>query len=449
MKKEFVNNLNYNKLPSLANYYLKTKSKDIFIEPSLNISEIPKFSDMIPFLYKLLDREELLGIWLKGFPFCVLSSNAYDHILIDEDKIKGEKTKKCQNCKFFKDCYGFPHGYFKKYGDKEIEPILDIPEEIMIELEPQCNFKCQFCFNKMSFAAMGRNMERLSKSYVKRIINSAKKAKIKTVRFTGGEPLIYPGIIELMKYAKRKGMEVRLNTNGSLVDIEMARKFQGVVDNILIPIESWSNTKEEKITGYKNALEKKIEVIKILKNVKIPVVRIGTVATRDNIKDFNKIYNLIQDLPVDEWELYRPVLASSELTRNDIEVLLLKIKKTRRKAIFPISLANAIPFCAVKNPNEMNSMSSGALYDEGHRRMVVDVRGFVKPHYFIDKNVGNPFDILSAWNHPFMKKMRNLKFLPHICKKCNFKYKCRGGSRHLAYLSGKKYNSPDPLQNYE
>lgn len=445
MNKEVIDILNYKKLPSLVNYFLKTKKRDIFIESSSNISKIPKFSSVIPFLYKLLDQEEFFSVWLKRFPFCVLSSNAHDHILIAKEKKRGEKTKKCRSCKFFHDCYGFPKGYFKKYGDKEINPIHDIPEEIMIELEPHCNFRCQFCFNKLSFASKGRNMERLSSGYIRSIIDLIKKAGIKIVRFTGGEPLLYPEIIGIMKYAKKKGLEVRLNTNGSLIDAGMAKKFRGIVDNVLVPIESWSNEREGKITGYKNALKKKVEAVKFLKDADIPIVRVGTVATKENIKNFNKIHSLVRSLPIDEWELYRPILASSKLTGNDIKILLSKIKKARKKTRFFISLANAIPFCAVKNLNEMNSISSGALYDEGHRRMVVDVGGFVKPHYFINKNVGDPLDILSAWNHPFMKKMRNLKFLPKKCKKCNFRYKCRGGSRFLAYLSGKKYNFRDPL----
>ena len=445
MKEETITQSNYKNLPFLSKSLQRIKNGDIIVKPALKSSKMPRFSDVVPFLYQLLDQEEFFGVWLKRIPFCVLSPNAHDHILKIDRKKRGEKKKECSKCKFFNECFGFPLGYFKKYGAKEVKPILDIPEEVMIEIEPKCNFKCQFCFNKISFAKKGRNINRLSLDYVKRIIDSVKKAKIKMVRFTGGEPLLYPGIIELMRYAKNKNIEVRLNTNGSLIDSKMAKKFKGIVDNILIPIESWSNAKEDKITGFRNALKKKIEAVKFLKNAHIPVVRIGTVATRDNIKNFQKIYDLVRSLPVDEWELYRPVMADSELARSDIEKLVAKIIQVRKKTSVPISLANAIPFCAVRNKNKINSISSGALYDEGHRRLVVDARGFVKPHYFINKNVGDPLDILSAWNHPFMRKMRQLKFVPRECKKCLFVFKCRGGSRFLAYSRSGKYNSRDPL----
>ncbi|PIY82331.1 MAG: heme biosynthesis protein, partial [Candidatus Omnitrophica bacterium CG_4_10_14_0_8_um_filter_44_12] len=48
------------------------------------------------------------------------------------------------------------------------------------------------------------------------MIDSIKKAKISIVRFTGGEPLLRNDIFELIKYAKSKGLKIRLNTNGSL-----------------------------------------------------------------------------------------------------------------------------------------------------------------------------------------------------------------------------------------
>jgi len=95
--------------------------------------------------------------------------------------------------------------------------------------------------------------------------------------------------------------------------------------------------------------------------------------------------------------------------------------------------------------NKLNSVSQGALFDDGHSRLVIDPRGFVKPHYFMDKNIGHPLDILGAWQHPFMKKMRNLEYLPKECQDCPFVFKCRGGSRQAAKMVFGSYQALDPL----
>ncbi|MFP4118209.1 MAG: hypothetical protein ACLFTR_04785, partial [Candidatus Woesearchaeota archaeon] len=81
----------------------------------------------------------------------------------------------------------------------------------------------------------------------------------------------------------------------------------------------------------------------------------------------------------------------------------------------------------------------------GHSRITIDPRGFAKPDYFSEKDIGDPRDIMKCWNHEHMKKIRNLEFLPDECKDCLYKDKCKGGSRGLSYALYEKYNQLDPL----
>lgn len=445
-KRIIINSSNYKYLKSLS--FKKIGIYNVIIASDPIISNMARFDIMINSVYGFLDDNEAgLGVWLENFPFCVLSKNARDHIL-DRAGKKGEKKKVCRGCRYFKECSGFPAGYFKKFGSDELCPISDVPEEVMIEIEARCNFKCEFCFNKISFAKNGRNIKRLDPVFVEKIIDEIAKAGIKTVRFTGGEPLLYPDIVDVIKYAKNKGLEVRLNTNGYLVNKKFVRKIKGAIDNVLIPIAGWSNREEENVTGIKDAMHKKISAIKLFKKSGIPVVRVGTVSTKSAIDNFYKIKKIIFELPIDEWELYRPIREES-FSNEDVKKIVSMIDKARKNSPMFISLANSIPFCSVEEVNLINSISSGALYDEGHRRMVIDVRGFVKPHYYMDRNIGNPLDLMSAWNHPFMKKIRQLKFVPKECQKCLFVKKCCGGSRYSAQLANGSYSSDDPLADHK
>ncbi|MFH1671708.1 MAG: hypothetical protein ABH889_02990, partial [Candidatus Portnoybacteria bacterium] len=187
----------------------------------------------------------------------------------------------------------------------------------------------------------------------------------------------------------------------------------------------------------------------LLKKEGIPIVRVGTVATRENISHLEKIANLILTLPLDEWELYRPIPVSekSSLTSGDIELLADKLIGFRKQTEKNVFIANAIPFCSIKDLNKLNAVSIGALYDDGHSRLVIDPRGFIKPHYFLDENLGEPTDILGAWQGDFSRKMRGLDFLPEQCDGCPFIFKCRGGSRQAAKLVFGDYRSMDPLAN--
>lgn len=443
-----VDQYNYSSLFQLAEAAKYNKGNKFEIELTPKLENLPQFSMMAPLLYRLLDYEIYFSIWLKNFPFCVLNFNSWDHLLSSTNGFAGEKKRQCRKCRYFKICSGFPKGYFDKYGEKELQPVLDLPHEVMIEVEPRCNFDCQFCFNRISFAKKGRDIKGFSTAFVKKIINGIARSGVKTVRFTGGEPLLRKDIFELTKYAKAKHLEVRLNTNGSLITSQIAKKLKGKVDNVLIPIESHNDKEESKIAGYPQALKIKIKAIKLLRKGKIPIVRVGTVASKKNILNFNKMAKLILALPINEWEWYRPISdkkSAGRISHQEVETLVNKIIVAKKRSEIAISIANALPFCAIDDLNKINSISSGALFDDGHNRLVVDPRGFVKPHYFLDRNIGNPLNILGAWNHRFMKQMRNLKYLPKECANCRFEFKCRGGSRHEAKIAFGDYRALDPL----
>jgi len=445
-----INQFNYKTLPQLAEFLRRNKTKKIEIELTDKIDDLPYLNDIVPFIYQTLDQEMYFEVWLKNFPFCIIDPEAVDHILLD-DNYKGEKTKECQNCFWNNRCPGSPKGYLAKYGSEEICSMPDLPWEVMIEVTSKCNFNCRFCFNKISFAQNDRDIKEFSTAYVKKIIDNIAQAGIKIIRFTGGEPLLRKDIFDLLKYAKNKELEVRLNTNGSLINQNTVEKIKGIVDNVLIPIESYNNKKESKITEYPNSLKKKIKAIELLKKAKIPVIRAGTVATKENILNFDKIAKLISKLPLDEWEFYRPIPISGkeELNSKLIKYFVDKLIDLRKKTEKSVFIANALPFCAIKDLNKINSVSKGGLFDDGHVRIVIDPRDFVKPHYFMDKNIGEPLDILGAWQNSFMKKMRNLEYLPKQCEKCNFIFKCQGGSRQIAKMVFGSYKAADPLAKYE
>ena len=246
-------------------------TKDIFFRLSGPNVDLP--STMVK-IYSVMDRESEYGVWLLDFPYCIVNEMSRDHI-ITRNPGAGEKNDRCRECRYFKSCAGFPAGYFKKFGTGELAPIKDQPLEVMIEVEPRCNYDCPFCYNRNSFARKNRDINALSADYVKKIIDKAAEIGVGIIRFTGGEPLLRPDIFALMEYAKDKKLEVRLNTNCSLVNAANINKFKGIVDNILIPIESCSEAEEAKATGQKEALKKKVAAIRLFKKISVPTIRVA------------------------------------------------------------------------------------------------------------------------------------------------------------------------------
>jgi molybdenum cofactor biosynthesis enzyme MoaA len=107
------------------------------------------------------------------------------------------------------------------------------PEEIAIELTPFCNFDCPFCFNRNSFAAQHRNIGQLTTDQIYTAINQI-ATLAPAVKLTGGEPLLRKDIVDIARYAHSKGLDVRLNTNGTLLTTKKAKELAPYVHDVLI-----------------------------------------------------------------------------------------------------------------------------------------------------------------------------------------------------------------------
>lgn len=322
------------------------------------------------------------------------------------------------------------------------------PVELVFEITARCNLGCTRCFNQISFAQKGRQLEEMNIDRVMRILDSAKSIGIRRIRFSGGEPLLRPDLLELMQEAQKRKFSIWLNTNATQITTEKIKKLEKYVSNVLVPFNGSDEAADFEWTSTVRSFEDKIQGIELLKKSSIPVVRIGTVGTQKNLNSLDEIYCWAKKLEVSAWEIYRPI---SNVKENAEVISILQIRslpdriiKLQEKLNRPIFIANSIPFC-VGEASQFNEVSIGPLFDEGYARVVVDPVGYCKPGYFLNENLGNPEELEKCWNHPFMVKMRSKKFLPTECHGCLYSNKCRGGSRYMAKMTTGNYQAPDPL----
>jgi len=393
-------------------------------------------------------------IKVKGLPYCLIPEP--EGLILKSNNSKDfVKLEKCKLCTYNQKCNGILRGYLKNLDKSKIKPKL-LPREVIIEVTHKCNFKCDFCFNRVSFAKKDRLGKELSGSYIKKIINNLKKEGVPIVRFTGGEPMLRKDIFELIKYAKEKGLQVRLNTNGSLIkNYKQVKEIAKYLDYVLFSMHTCDPKKDGKITGFKNSFEKKIRAIRWFRKAGVKIVNVSTVATMENIKNSGKFYKLFKELKINKWMINRVIPNPGEKIiwgKKEIPFLIEKLIKIRKDIVsnnhsLKVHIINAIPFC-VYDPIKINAVCAGAKSVDGHERFVVDPRGFAKPMYYIEKNIGDPLDINACWNHSFMKSLRNYNNVPKECKKCAFLEKCKGGDRYSAYFFNGSYKAEDPLMDF-
>lgn len=111
-----------------------------------------------------------------------------------------------------------------------------VPKEIVIEVSTRCNLSCLHCFR---FASRTLKWGDMDLDTFKFVIDNAVKSGIKRLVLTGwGEPTVNSYILDMIEYAKLRGLYLLLNTNGVLLE-ELAEDLVKLeVDELYVSIDA-------------------------------------------------------------------------------------------------------------------------------------------------------------------------------------------------------------------
>lgn len=414
----------------------QVRQKSFQINISVNPAALTPYG--VNLLYLLLNQyQDIYFITINNLPYCVMP-DAGDHIVYEKNcQDNTFYDNICQTCTFRKTCPGWPES--THINRQNIQPIKDIPREIVIEITTKCNLNCSACTIDKTCSI------EIPFTRIENILKECKDIGIRAVRFTGGEPLLHKEIKKMLLLAKKNKFYVLVNTNAVSLNRETLTILKKTTDNILISLQGYNEQTERKYTNSSLDWTAKLTNILLLKS-RIPVVRIGTVITRTLIENMGNYVKLLKKLRLSNWELYRPITTKIDdnfkISRQDILGVMEYILSLKKQGM-KVRIANPVPFCITENISLSTDSLLGAAADDGHSRLVWDTRGYYKPSYFINKNLGT--GITEAWQHPFLKKIKDISYLPAACKKCVYLKWCKGGSRAIAKLAAKSFCSPDPL----
>lgn len=390
-------------------------------------------------LYKALNSlEPHFTVFLKGLPGCFMP-DAWGHALYPKKPgVRYERFAACRTCALAGVCPGLEkQGRFSGAARRLLSPVLPVPSEVVIELTKKCNLSCRLCFASDSD-------ETRPLSALRPVLKQAKKLGINNLRFTGGEPFLSPSLLPLLKEAKELGFYTLVNTNAALPAHGLFKKAAPFIDNVLVSMQTTGPAGEKAVTGADFSV--KLANMRLLRE-KVKVFRLGTVASKSLIRDFKDFYALAARLKADIWEIYRPmpdgrkarrapgfIIGPADIKR--LSSLIAALEPGGPRAL----IANPVPLCLVPEGERKNLL--GAAFDDGHTRLVLDPRGFFKPSYYIEANLGK--DLARAWRSPALKKINSPARLTPACLACDYLLKCLGGSRAAAKKARGSYTSPDP-----
>ena len=146
---------------------------------------------------------------------------------------------------------------------------------------PKCNFACKYCNPESRFI----KTPELSTEECKKYLRAAIKSGIKSIHWTGGEPLIRSDLLELISYSKKIGFKHQvITTNGYLLEKYASKLFEEGLSRINLSLDTLDEQKFKEITG-RDCLKQVLSGLEeVLKLSKFPT-KLNVVVTKSNLED--------------------------------------------------------------------------------------------------------------------------------------------------------------------
>ncbi|MGM5483081.1 MAG: anaerobic ribonucleoside-triphosphate reductase activating protein [Nanobdellota archaeon] len=181
-------------------------------------------------------------------------------------------------------------------------PIKGLQKTSLIDFSPYttsvvflggCNFRCKYCHN----FDLVLNYKDLPTLKEKDLINFfiSKKGWIDAVTITGGEPTLYPELIDFLRELKKLGLKIKLDTNGTNPDLLWDMLDEGLLDYVAMDFKAPFN-KYENITVFPVDTDKLKRSISLIRNSNVDYeFRITVVPGLVDKEDIQNICHYLKD----------------------------------------------------------------------------------------------------------------------------------------------------------
>lgn len=183
-------------------------------------------------------------------------------------------------------------------------------ERICWNITNECNDNCEFCFRD--------NLSRpLSLECNLKIAKKILDAGIQHIAFSGGEPLLYNGIFEIMDFIKRRGVQITLISNCILLNQEVLDKCLKYIDWLAVPIDTIN------VDGIKTRNIKHIQdvenVLNYVEYFKKCNIKINSVVSKMNYMEISDIYKeiILKYKCIKRWNLFEFTPARGKARKNE------------------------------------------------------------------------------------------------------------------------------------
>jgi molybdenum cofactor biosynthesis enzyme MoaA len=218
-------------------------------------------------------------------------------------------------------------------------------------LSARCNFACPYC--------RGVGGPDLPLADALATVNAWAADSLFAIRFSGGEPLLYRGLLTLVKAARAGGIErIAISSNGS-APLRMYKDLLAAgVNDLSISLDACCAEDADKMAGgIKGKWPRVVANIKALSAE--TYVTVGVVLTDDNVAKADEIIRFAADLGVGDIRIIPAAQSGNRLHEVQVSADLLE-----RYPILRFRIANLVAGATVRGLKGTDSRHCGLVYDD-------------------------------------------------------------------------------------
>lgn len=255
------------------------------------VAEVPNIT--VDTVFDYLDSHPLLARYNREVP---LKETGTEKLLLNESKTKAVREN-----------YDVDYSY---------------PISVELTLTNQCNLRCVYCSDMDLRSRQGMGEFLPQQTLFELFDDLARGGTRGIVLEGGGEPTLYQGFSEIVRYARKVGLAVGLITNGTQV---LDEKLLGEFEWIRVSLDASTAREYKELKGV-DCFERVIANIAKYAEY-CPSVGVGYVVTKKNISQIEPLVMRLRELKV-SYVQCRPVVDNEELYPKDIDLSYLAFYQT-------------------------------------------------------------------------------------------------------------------------
>ena len=187
--------------------------------------------------------------------------------------------------------------YGAEFSNEEIAEAVQSGKLLSMEIEFNsiCNFRCVYCYA----AENGQRRNELTVEQFQDVITQAKELGARKIIVLGGEPMLYPPILDMLRFIRGLNMDVELFTNGSGITTEMAQTLYDMRVRVVLKMNTFDEKLQDTLSGRKGAYDQIHRAFDNLKRAGYPsadrFMGVSTVICRQNIDELPRLWEWLRD----------------------------------------------------------------------------------------------------------------------------------------------------------